>query len=167
MPRLHALEMLPDAAGTEMIRRDWQALREAGLPSMLDHRGDTNTPHVTVISVPAIDAALESAAADLISAMLPLPVSTSGIVVLGGATVTLARLLSPSDLLVGRVLALRAATAEHLPFGWTPHMTLARRFLRAEVQRALDVLEARTDDLVLTTLRRWDPDAGTVRPLSP
>lgn len=166
MPRLHALELLPDVAGEEAIRRDWQALHDAGLPSMLDHRGDTNTPHVTIISVPVINAALEQAAIDSIATMLPLAMPTSGIVVLGGAQVTLARLLSPSDDLVRQVMALRAATTGHPHPGWTPHLTLARRLPRNAVQLALDVLEPRTDSILLATPRRWDPDAGTVRPLS-
>ena len=37
MPRLHALELVPDDAGDAAVRRDWQALRDAGLPSQLDH----------------------------------------------------------------------------------------------------------------------------------
>ena len=53
MPRMHALELLPDDAGRDVVRRDWQALRDAGLPSQLDHRGATNSPHVTVADVPA------------------------------------------------------------------------------------------------------------------
>lgn len=166
VPRLHALELLPDAADEEMIRGDWQALRDADLPSMLDHRGDTNTPHVTVISVPAIDATIERIASDSIASMLPLTVSTSGIAVFGGAQVTVARLLGPSDDLVRQVMALRAATTGHPRPGWTPHVTLARRLPRDAVQRALDVLAPRTDDLVLSTLRRWDPDTGTVRTLA-
>ncbi|MGJ9423152.1 2'-5' RNA ligase family protein [Aeromicrobium sp. CF3.5] len=165
MPRLHALELLPDAAGEATIRDDWQALRDAGLPSMLDHRGGTNTPHVTVISVPAIDGALERVAADSIASLLPLSVSTAGIAVLGGALITLVRLVAPSDDLVGQVMPLRAATTGHPHPGWTPHVTLARRLPRDAVQRALDVLAPRTDALVLTTLRRWDPDTGTVRTL--
>ena len=53
MPRLHALELLPDDDGEAAVRADWQALRDAGLPSQLDHAGETNTPHVTVVAVPA------------------------------------------------------------------------------------------------------------------
>src|SRR6478735_2891076 len=54
MPRLHALELVPDRAGQDLVRRDWQALRDAGLPSQLDHHGATNTPHVTVVSAPVL-----------------------------------------------------------------------------------------------------------------
>ena len=77
MPRLHALELLPDAAGEAAVRRDWQALREAGLPSMLDHAGATNTPHVTVVAVPAIDGADEARAVDLLGPLLPIAVRAS------------------------------------------------------------------------------------------
>ena len=51
---MHAIELLPDAAGCEAVRRDWQALRDAGLPSQLDHRGATNSPHVTAVAAPAL-----------------------------------------------------------------------------------------------------------------
>ena len=71
MPKLHALELLPDAAGEAAVRRDWQALRDAGLPSMLDHTGATNTPHVTVIAVPAIAADDEALAVELLAPLLP------------------------------------------------------------------------------------------------
>ena len=57
MPRLHAIELLPDDAGRDVVRRDWQALHDAGLPSQLDHRGTTNSPHVTVVAAPALTAA--------------------------------------------------------------------------------------------------------------
>ncbi len=62
MPRLHALELVPDAAGDDAVRRDWQALRDAGLPSQLDHAVATNTPHVTVLALPELTPDTESRA---------------------------------------------------------------------------------------------------------
>ena len=50
MPRLHALELVPDDAGDHAVRRDWRALHDAGLASQLDHPAATNTPHVTVLA---------------------------------------------------------------------------------------------------------------------
>ena len=44
---LHALELLPDKAGQQVVRRDWRVLSEAGLRSQLEHRGVTNAPHLT------------------------------------------------------------------------------------------------------------------------
>jgi hypothetical protein len=171
MPRLHSLELLPDAEGEAVVRRDWQALRDAGLPSMLDHAGATNTPHVTVVAVPAIDEAAEAAAVGLLGPLLPVEVRASGIAVLGRHQLTIARLVDVDDALLRAVLDLRAVTVGHQHPGWLPHLTLARRLPRADLQRAVDALDpagvvADTGTtLSLTTLRRWDPEAATVRVL--
>lgn len=167
MPRLHALELVPDAAGEAACRDDWQALRDAGLPSQLDHRGATNTPHVTVIATEALDQQDEERAVDLLGPLLPVRVVTSGLAVLGGRTVTLARTLDVADPVTRAVLDLRAATAGHRHAGWLPHVTLARRLPRSDVQRAVDAVGHTSVELVLATLRRWDPDEGVVRTLAP
>ena len=162
MPRMHALELLPDDAGTEVVRRDWQALRDAGLPSQLDHRGATNSPHVTVAAAPALGPAEEQAAAGLLHPLLPVEVRAGGIGILGGSKVSLVRLLDVPDDLVRAVLDLRAGLADVQHLGWLPHVTLARRIGRADVPAALDLLGHRDAVLSLTTLRRWDPESGTV-----
>lgn len=166
MPRLHALELLPDDAGAAAVRRDWQALRDAGLPSMLDHRGSTNTPHVTVVASPEIAPEVEQVAADTIGRLLPLAAPTSGLALLGGERVSLVRLVAAPDDLVQAVLDLRERLADQPHPGWLPHVTLARRLPRDRAPEALAVLDARTDDLVLTSLRRWDPDADRVSTLA-
>lgn len=166
MPRLHALELLPDAAGEAAVRRDWQALHDAGLPSMLDHAGATNTPHVTVIAVPAIGPDDEARAVELLGPLLPLPVRTSGLAVFGGERLTIARVVDVDDEVMRAVLDLRAATHGHQHPGWLPHVTLARRMPRGDLQRAADLLGAADVEVTLTTLRRWDPDALTVTTLA-
>lgn len=165
MPRRHALELVTDAAGDAVVRRDWQALRDAGLASQLDHTGGTNTPHLTVLSAPAVGAELEAAAVDLLGPLLPIEVRTSGVAVLGGDRVTIARLVDVTGEVTRSVLGLMGRAEDQLRPGWLPHVTLARRVPRTEIQRALDVLGH--DDVVLTfdTLRRWDPESGTVRTL--
>ncbi|WP_210649226.1 2'-5' RNA ligase family protein [Nocardioides sp. SYSU D00065] len=165
MARMHALELLPDEAGRDVVRRDWQALRDAGLPSQLDHRGATNTPHLTLIAAPSLGPLEEQRAVELLGPLLPVEVRAAGIALLGGARVTLVRLVDVPDPLVRAVLDLRAAVTEPQHPGWLPHVTLARRVPRADVPRALDVLGH--DDVVLSLsgLRRWDPDAGVVHPL--
>ncbi|MEO9323706.1 hypothetical protein ABFT23_09465 [Nocardioides sp. C4-1] len=167
MPRLNALELLPDDDGEAAVRADWQALRDAGLPSQLDHAGATNTPHVTVVAVPALDADDEARAVDLLAPLLPIQVRASGLAVLGRERLTIARLLDVDDPVLRAVLDLRATLEDHAHPGWLAHVTLARRFPRADLQRAVDLLGA--DDVVLrlTRLRRWDPEAGTVTPLAP
>jgi hypothetical protein len=165
MPRLHALELVPDAAGDDAVRRDWQVLRDLGLPSQLDHTGGSNSPHVTLVALPAIDDDLERRAADRLELVLPVEVRVSGLAVLGGAKVALARLLDVPEPLTRAVLDLRAGLPDERHPGWLPHLTLGRRVPRAEVQRALDALGYDDVALRLTGLRRWDPERGEVRRL--
>jgi hypothetical protein len=162
---MHALELLPDDAGCDVVRRDWQALRDAGLPSQLDHRGATNSPHVTLLAAPALDGDDEQRAADLVAPLLPAQVRASGLALLGGTRVSLVRVLDVPDPLVRVVLDLRSRVRDVQHVGWLPHVTLARRVDRADVGRAVEVVGH--DDVVLTlaSLRRWDPDAGTVTTL--
>lgn len=160
MPKLHAIELLPDAAGEAAVRAGWQALRDAGLPSMLDHTGASNTPHVTVIAVPTIGADDERRAVDLLGALLPVSAGLSGLAVFGRDRVTLARVVDVPDELALAVLRLRGATTGHAHPGWLPHATLGRRIPRADLQRAIDAVGLGDVPLTLTGLRRWDPDAG-------
>jgi hypothetical protein len=165
MPRMHALELLPDDAGCDVVRRDWQALRDAGLPSQLDHRGATNSPHVTVLAAPALDGDDEQRAVDLVAPLLPAQVRASGIALLGGTRVSVVRVLDVPDPLVRVVLDLRSRVRDVQHVGWLPHITLARRVDRADVGRAVEVLGHEDVVLTLASLRRWDPDAGIVTTL--
>jgi hypothetical protein len=157
--RLHALELLPDEAGQEAVRRDWRALREAGLPSQLDHPGATNAPHLTLVAAPSVEPVAERAA-ELVP--LPVEVRAAGLLLLGGERVTVARALDVPDALLAAVLEMRAGVPDLPHQGWLPHVTLARRVPRAEVQRAVEVLGHADTVLRMVHLRRWDPDAGTV-----
>jgi hypothetical protein len=165
MPRMHALELLPDDAGCDVVRRDWQALRDAGLPSQLDHRGATNSPHVTVLAAPALDGDDELRATELVAPLLPAQVRASGIALLGGTRVSLVRVLDVPDPLVRVVLDLRSQVRDVQHVGWLPHITLARRVDRADVGRAVEVLGHEDVVLTLASLRRWDPDSGIVTTL--
>jgi hypothetical protein len=165
MPRMHALELLPDDAGCDVVRRDWQALRDAGLPSQLDHRGATNSPHVTVLAAPALDGDDEQRATELVAPLLPAQVRASGIALLGGTRVSLVRVLDVPDPLVRVVLDLRSQVRDVQHVGWLPHITLARRVDRADVGRAVEVLGHEDVVLTLASLRRWDPDSGIVTTL--
>jgi hypothetical protein len=162
MPRMHALELVPDDAGCDVVRRDWQALRDAGLPSQLDHRGASNTPHVTCVAAPALTPDAEARAVELLGPLLPAPVIPGGVALLGGARVTLVRLVDAPDALVRAVLDLRDAVADVQHDGWLPHVTLARRLARTDVPAALEAVGHRHEVLNLATLRRWDPEAGIV-----
>jgi hypothetical protein len=160
VPRLHAFELVPDAAGRAAVLADWQALRDAGLPSQLDHRGATNTPHVTAVAAPALPP--DDLAAELLGPLLPVRVRATGVLLLGGARLTLARAVDVDDAVVAAVLALRRRTPDLAHRGWLPHVTLGRRVPRESAAAALDALGWADVELDLTELRRWDPEAGTV-----
>lgn len=162
MPRLHTLELVPDDAGVLAVRRDWQALRDAGLPSQLDHPSPTNTPHLTVVAAPGLpDPAIDVARARL-GALLPIRARAAGLLLLGGERLTVARAVDIDDDVVRRALAVRVQVPDRQHLGWLPHVTLARRIDRASAQRAVDVLGHADVVLTLTELRRWDPDRKQV-----
>jgi hypothetical protein len=162
VPRLHALELVPDEAGREAIRRDWQALRDAGLPSQLDHASPTNAPHLSVVAAAELpDAAIDVAKARL-GSLLPVRARAAGILLLGGGRLTVARAVDVDDDVVRRVLAVRVQVPDRQHLGWLPHVTLARRLDRADAQRAVDALGYADVELTFTELRRWDPDRGRV-----
>jgi len=165
MPRQHALELVPHDAGDAAIRRDWRTLRVAGLASQLDHPAATNTPHVTVLALPEVRPETEALAARLLGPLLPVRVRTAGLAVLGGQKVTVARLLDVPEFLSRAVLDLRAGSEGERHPGWLPHVTLARRMPRAQVQLAIDVLGYDDVELTLGSLRRWDPERHEVRGL--
>jgi hypothetical protein len=151
--------------GAASVRASWAALREAGLPSQLDHRGASNAVHLTVVSAPTIPKPAVEAARRVLGPLLPLRVRVSGLLVLGGSWVTIARAVDVDDTAVGAVLRVRALVPDRQHPGWLPHLTLARRLPRERVQEAVDVLGWADEVLELTELRRWDPDAGAVTPV--
>ena len=159
---MHALELVPDEEGRAAVRADWQRLCDAGLPSQLDHRGATNTPHVTVVSAPVLPEAAVDVAAARLGALLPIRGRASGLLLLGGERLTVARALDLTDDVVRRVLAVRVQVPDRTHVGWLPHVTLARRLDRADAQRAVDALGHEDVVLTFTELRRWDPDLGAV-----
>ncbi|MBZ5738820.1 2'-5' RNA ligase family protein [Nocardioides mangrovi] len=162
MPRLHALELVPDDEGRDAVLRDWQALRDAGLPSMLDHTGPTNTPHVTVVSAAELPEDAVDVARARLGAMLPVRARAAGLLLLGGERLTVARAVDIADDVVRRVLAVRVQVPDHQHEGWLPHVTIARRLPRSEAQRVVDLLGHADVELRLTELRRWDPERGRV-----
>ncbi len=124
MPRLHAYELLPDDAGRDAVLADWQALRDAGLRSQLDHKGMTNTPHVTVVTAEVLGAEQDALAVRHLGPALPVEVRTSGIALLGGSRVSVVRLFDVPDDLMRAVLALREDVPHRQHPGWLPHVTL-------------------------------------------
>ncbi|WP_226346967.1 2'-5' RNA ligase family protein [Agilicoccus flavus] len=166
---LHALELVLDAASDALVRADWRALAEAGLPSQARHRGATNAPHVTLASAAVIDAGAEAHATATIGRLLPARIDLAGVVLLGRGPYAFARLLAPAPDLQDAGRAVRRRVGDPHSAGWTAHLTLARRLPTAQVGSALAAVAtgpAVARSVVATGLRRWDPDAGAARMLA-
>lgn len=160
---VQSLELLLDDTLDAAVRREWQLLLEADLPSQGRHKGISNRPHIT-LSVADEMNEFDTRVHDEYL-MVDMPVRLGAFVVFRGRHATLARLVVPSRRLidlharasevVGDADGSRSHTA---PGKWTPHVTLARRMTRVELAEALLRLDSAQPDLVGTTsaLRRWD-----------
>lgn len=163
----HSVELLFDRDADEVIRRDWSALAEAGLPSQARHRSPTNRPHVTLAVSdridPLVDVALSGPAG-----RLPLHCVIGAPMLFGRNAFTLVRLIVPSVELLALHESVDAICAPHMtpgpfphsrPGHWTPHVTLCRRLAPADVAAALEQLGAGDVGGAFAGLRRWDGDA--------
>lgn len=168
-----SLELVFDEASDEAVRREWDALVAAGLPSQARHTGQSNRPHVTLLVRPQLGSPdLRALAEDL-----PLALTLGAPLLFGvGRSRVIARSVIPSPELLAfharlHELAGSGDDAAHtLPRAWTAHVTLARRVPLDRVGDALAVLaEAGASELAVTAtgLRRWDAATRTVsNPLS-
>lgn len=167
----HSIELLLDAHSDEVIRDQWQALADTGLPSQVHVKSATNRPHVTLLAAQRISPDVDELLRDL-AERLPLDTVVGAPLVFGGPRLTLARLIVPSaDLLALHEEVYRRALphlvgdpfAHCRPGHWTAHATLGRRFGVAQIDAAmtaLGVADGGAADLParLVGLRRWDGD---------
>lgn len=160
---MQALELLLDDDTDAVVRGEWAALRENGLPSQADHTGETNAPHVTLLAterLPVTDEELGSVLAPL----LPVPVRLGPAIAFPGRRIVLARLVVVDTLLLRlHEAAVSASRAEPTPLTapgrWVPHVTLARGIPPDRVGEALSLARAPHHDGTATLLRHWDSDA--------
>lgn len=167
MSEVVSLEMLLDGATDAAVRREWDLLAAAGLPSQAHHTGASNSPHITLL----VRSALPELHATAVREMLPLPLTLGAPVLFGsGRTRVVARSVVPSSALLGlhaRVHALAGPgdDAPHTrPDAWSPHVTLARRVPLERIGDALEALASGGGDLpaCATAIRRWDAALKTV-----
>lgn len=163
----HSLELLVDDALDGIIRAQWRALADAGLPSRANLAAPTNRPHVTLVAAQSISSDVDSALVPL-AMRLPLSVRLGGLVVFGGHNrFVLARLVVASSELLSihaatlRLAAVDGAFPHGLPGEWTPHVTLARRMTAKQVGTALTLLPSAEATGFATAIRRWDGDEHT------
>lgn len=160
---VQSLELLLDDTLDAAVRREWQLLLDADLPSQGRHTGASNRPHITLAVADEMDEFDNRIYDEYLR--VGMPIRLGAFVVFRGKHATLARLVVPSrqlvDLqartseLVGDADGSRSHTA---PGKWTPHVTIARRLTRVELAEAFLRLDSVQPDLVGTTsaLRRWD-----------
>lgn len=169
---VQSVELLLDADLDARVRQQWQALVDAGLPSLGRHTGATNAPHVTLVVASGVGPQAEERLVDALPpADLPLPLLLGGYVVLGGHKHVLARLVVPTT----RLLDLQARAVEAwsdaldrpwtvTPGRWTPHVTLATHLTDTQLGQALTALralpgEVHDGDGEAVRVRRWDGEA--------
>jgi 2'-5' RNA ligase len=165
----HSVELLLDPDTDQAVRRVWQDLAEAGLPSQAAHRAPSNRPHVTMTVAAAIDGAVDAELSD-VAAALPVPCRLGAPLVFGRGPFILTRLVVPSAGLLDLHAQVHRICLLHMPSGpfahaapgsWTPHVTVARRLDGAALERAVALAGGPTLDGAFVGLRRWDGDART------
>ena len=163
-----SVEGVFDEATDAEVRRRWAVLADAALPSQASHRGQSNSPHLTLSVAESITAHLEDSLVELATGResgLPLPCRLGPLVILGGRRLVVAHLVVPSEPLlrlqsaVARVMSDGEGVSDLVrPGRWTPHVTLARGVDRGQLGAVVEAL-GRLDELeaTITALRRWNP----------
>lgn len=169
---MDSVELLLGGDPEELLRRDWQLLQEAGLPSQARHTGTSNAPHVTLLAAPVIPAGTDAELSGL-AAVLPLPMSIAGLVIFRTRRGhVLARLGVVSAALmelhrsVHHILAdVPDIAGNCLPDRWVPHITLARGMSAGQAAQALELLPPDLGTVPVAALRRWDSHDRTTTAL--
>lgn len=167
---VHSIELLFDAETEAAIRRIWDDLAAAELPS----RTPAGRPHVTLIAAGYIDAAVDLLLTP-VARRLPLHCAVGAPLLFGHANVVLTRLIVPSRELLDLHAEVHRLSRPHLGTGpmanslpdqWTAHVTLARRVGEAHLGRAVRISGRPTQiEGRLAGLRRWDGDTRVEYPI--
>ncbi|MFV8052186.1 2'-5' RNA ligase family protein [Mycobacterium sp. 48b] len=167
---VHSVELVFDPDTEDTVRRIWDALRDADIPS----QAPASRPHATLTVAQHIDAQADVLLTDLVD-RFPLPCRLGATLIFGRSAGVLARLLVPTD----ELLAVQADTYRLcLPFmdpapmphaepgNWTPHVTLARRVPPARLTTAVRIAGRPAEILgQVTGLRHWDGDKRLEHPI--
>ncbi|MGF2946717.1 2'-5' RNA ligase family protein [Mycobacterium sp. Lab-001] len=162
---VHSIELVFDRDTEAAVRRMWEQLAVAEIPS----QASAGRPHVTLAVAERIDNDVDELLRPLV-ARLPLPATIGAPVLFGRDNVVFARLVLPTSELLALHAEAHRLCGPHLapspmpnslPGQWTAHVTLARRVGGAQLSRALRIAgRPRQIDGQFAGLRRWD---GTKR----
>jgi 2'-5' RNA ligase len=162
---VHSVELLFDPDTEAELRRIWDDLADADLPSRIP----AGRPHVTVALAeriaPDVDKLLQP-----IAQQLPLHCDVGAPLLFGQSNAVLARLIVPTAELLALHAHIHRTCGPHLlpgplphslPGQWTAHVTLARRIEGAQLGQMLAIAGQPAEIRGrLAGLRRWD---GTER----
>ncbi len=160
------MELLLDDVADRAVRADWSRLTRAHLPSQGRHAGESNRPHVTLALTGAVSDGVRRRLT-AIDAALPVPLGVGALLVFGSRRYILARLVLANPALLDLQQRVLAALDEPVDprgsfraGGWTPHITLGRRFAAEQLGAAATALgNLRAVDGMGVRLRAWDIQA--------
>ncbi|MUL74726.1 2'-5' RNA ligase family protein [Mycolicibacterium sp. CBMA 226] len=163
---VHSVELLFDLDTEAVIRRAWDALRDAGIAA----QPPAARPHTTLVVADEIDDAVLPELAAL-AGRFPFQARIGAALVFGRTAAILTRLVVPSAELLDLHADVCRRSAPHLrpgpmphtePGDWTPHVTLARRVPPDRLARALG-MAARPAEIsgTATGLRLWNGNERT------
>jgi hypothetical protein len=179
---VQSVELLLDERTEAALRRAWDTLHEAGLPSLATNHSGSNRPHVTVaVAEAGLEAAIPGLRAVFAGwelASRGLAGTVGGVLLFGGhrhrfvlaRAIVLSRPLQTLHSAVHRAVGLASPDAlvpeTVRPDAWTPHATLARRVPADRLGPALDLLDLGPIEARFTGARLWDSGPRTVTPLT-
>jgi 2'-5' RNA ligase len=163
-----SVELLLDERAEAAVRRQWNLLADAGLPS--ERRAtpsEHHRPHVTLFAADTVPVEAEAALPEIVAG-LDLEIQVGSLLLFGPrrGRVILVRAITPNRALLE--FQERIADACGAPpdgqFGpgrWSPHVTLARRVPVVQIGEVLAALDGTADQPVIARIescRRWDGD---------
>jgi len=167
---VHSIELVFDRDTEAAIRRIWEDLAGAGIPS----QAPASRPHVTLAVAERIDPQVDALLKPLVQ-RLPLDCAVGAPVLFGRANVVFARLIVPTSELLALHAEVHRLCRPHLepapmsnslPGQWTAHVTLARRVGGAQLGRALRIAGKPAQiDARVAALRRWDGNKKAEHPI--
>jgi hypothetical protein len=168
---VHSVELVFDVDTEAAVRRIWDGLRDAGIPS----QAPASRPHVTLAVAERIDAEVDVLLSSL-GDRFPLPCVIGAPLLFGRGPVILTRLIVPTADLLAVHSEVHRLCLPHLqpgplpnsaPGQWTAHVTLARRTAPARLGGALRIA-GKPSALTGTFagLRRWDGNTKREFPIS-
>jgi 2'-5' RNA ligase len=161
-----SVELLLDDRAEAALRRQWNLLAQAGLPSeWRPAGGEHHRPHVTLFAADAVPAEAELELPSIV-ARQELELQLGAVMIFGprrGRCIVVRQVAASVALLELQARVAAACAADpHGQFGsgrWSPHVTLARRLRVDQVGPALTALDWTADRTISARVvgcRRWD-----------